>query len=118
MQSKPANADYPVDLIRIIAIVMVILVHSSFFPYSIPGEITPIVIVNWFTANFYGAIGYLGVPLFVMLSGALLLNPAKADEPMGVFFKKRFNRIGRRLFFGLWCILFGALMFGESQLLF
>ena len=82
MQSKPSNVNYPVDLIRTIAIVMVILVHASFFPYSIPGEITPTVIVNWFTADVFGAIGYLGVPIFVMLSGALLLNPAKADEPI------------------------------------
>jgi surface polysaccharide O-acyltransferase-like enzyme len=96
--------DYPVDLIRTVAIVMVVLVHASFFPYSIPGAITPMVAVNWFTADVYGAIGYLGVPIFVMLSGALLLNPAKADEPMGVFFKKRFNRIGLPLIF--WTVLY------------
>ena len=29
-----------------------------------------------------------------MLSGALLLQPGKADEPLKVFFKKRLNRIG------------------------
>jgi len=104
LQSKSANVNYPVDLIRTIAIVMVILVHASFFPYRIPGEITPTVIVNWFTADVFGAIGYLGVPLFVMLSGALLLNPAKADEPMGVFFKKRFNRIGLPLIF--WTVVY------------
>ncbi len=104
LESKPANVDYPVDLIRTVAIVMVVLVHASFFPYSIPGVITPMVMVNWFTADVYGAIGYLGVPIFVMLSGALLLNPAKADEPMGVFFKKRFIRIGLPLIF--WTVLY------------
>jgi surface polysaccharide O-acyltransferase-like enzyme len=104
LQAKPADVNYPVDLIRTIAILMVILVHASFFPYKIPGEITPTVIANWFTADVFGAIGYLGVPLFVMLSGALLLNPAKADEPMGVFFKKRFNRIGLPLVF--WTVVY------------
>jgi surface polysaccharide O-acyltransferase-like enzyme len=104
LQSKPADVNYPVDLIRTIAILMVILVHASFFPYKIPGEITPTVVVNWFTADVFGAIGYLGVPLFVMLSGALLLHPAKADEPMGVFFKKRFNRIGLPLIF--WTVVY------------
>lgn len=104
MQSKPLNVNYPVNLIRTIAILMVILVHASFFPYKIPGEITSSVIVNWFTANVFGAIGYLGVPLFVMLSGALLLDPAKADEPMGVFFKKRFNRIGLPIVF--WTVVY------------
>jgi surface polysaccharide O-acyltransferase-like enzyme len=104
LQSKPTNVDYPVDLIRTIAIIMVVLVHASYFPYSIPGTITPMVMVNWFTADVYGAIGYLGVPIFVMLSGALLLDPAKTDEPMGVFFKRRFNRIGVPLIF--WTVLF------------
>ena len=104
MQSRTINVNYPVDLIRTIAIVMVVLVHASSFPYSIPGEITPAVIVNWFTSDVYGAIGYLGVPLFVMLSGALLLDPVKADEPMRVFYKKRFNRVGLPLVF--WTLVF------------
>ncbi len=103
-QSKVVNVDYPVDLIRTIAIVMVVVVHASFFPYKIPGEITPMVTVNWFTSDVFGAIGFLGVPLFVMLSGALLLNPAKADEPMGVFYKKRFWRVGLPLIF--WTIVY------------
>ena len=104
LQSKQAKVNYPVDLIRTIAIGMVILVHASVFPYKIPGEITPTVMVNWFTADIFGAIGYLGVPLFVMLSGALLLNPAKVDEPMGEFFRKRFNRIGLPLIF--WTVVY------------
>lgn len=110
MQSNPDNIEYSVDLIRTIAIVMVVLVHSSFFPYGIPGAITPMVMVNWFSANIYGAIGYLGVPIFVMLSGALLLNPAKADESISVFFKKRFNRLGLPLIF--WTALYFIWSFG------
>ena len=95
---------FSIDLIRAIAIMMVILVHSSFFPYRIPGEITNGVVSNWFTANIFAAIGYLGVPIFVMLNGALLLNPEKSDEPMRVFFKKRFYRIGLPLIF--WTFIF------------
>jgi len=83
---------------------MVVFVHAS--AYSIPGSITPIVTANWITSNAYTAIGYLGVPLFVMLSGALLLDTAKADEPMRQFYKKRFNRIGLPLIF--WTIVFFA----------
>jgi len=104
--TKQPNLTYSVDFIRTVAILMVIFVHSSSFPYSIPGAITNTVIINWFTSDIYGAIGYLGVPLFVMLSGALLLDPSKADEPMGAFFKKRFNRIGLPLIF--WTIIFFA----------
>jgi len=81
---------------------MVVFVHAS--AYSIPGSITPIVVTNWFTSNVYTAIGYLGVPLFVMLSGALLLDTSKTDEPLSKFYKKRFNRIGLPLIF--WTIVF------------
>ncbi len=48
----------------------------------------------------------MGVPLFVMLSGALLLDAAKADEPMRVFYKKRFIRIGLPMIF--WTIIYFA----------
>jgi len=34
------------------------------------------------------------VPLFIMLTGALLLVPSKKTEDLGDFFKKRFSRIG------------------------
>lgn len=41
----------------------------------------------------YSFVG-IGVPLFFMVSGALLLQPSKLDEPIGVFLKKRFARVG------------------------
>ncbi len=54
--------------------------------------------------DVYAAAGFLGVPLFVMLSGVLLLDPAKADEPLGVFYKKRFLHIGLPMIF--WTIAY------------
>jgi surface polysaccharide O-acyltransferase-like enzyme len=51
-------------------------------------------IIRWNTVDFYESIGRLGVPLFLMLTGALLLQPSKFGEPLGVFFKKRWARIG------------------------
>jgi len=36
----------------------------------------------------------MGVPLFFMVSGALLLQPSKVDEPIRVFLKKRLARVG------------------------
>lgn len=96
---------YSPDLIRTIAIFLVVLVHCCGFPYFIDSDtITPQVVLGWFTSDVYGAFGYLGVPLFVMLSGALLLEPTKADEPLSVFFKKRFNRIAFPMIF--WSIIY------------
>ena len=106
LQAKPANADFPVDLIRTVAIFLIILVHANNFPYTLSGNITPTASFNWWTVNTYAAIGNLGVPLFVMLSGALLLDPAKCEEPMRVFFKKRIERIGLPMIF--WTIAYFA----------
>jgi len=61
-------------------------------------------IVNWFSADVYATFGMVGVPLFVMLTGALLLNPVKADEPLRVFYKKRWDRLGIPFIF--WALIY------------
>ncbi len=63
------------------------------FPYHLSAPITSTARFNWWTVDVYSAAGYLGVPLFIILSGVLLLDPAKADESLTVFFKKRAARI-------------------------
>jgi surface polysaccharide O-acyltransferase-like enzyme len=81
------------DLIRAIAIMLVILVHSvAEYPgviFQIPQNET----WRWWVANIYDSLARPGVPLFFMLSGALLLNPSKI-EPLRVFFRKRLVRVG------------------------
>jgi surface polysaccharide O-acyltransferase-like enzyme len=94
-----------VDITRTVAILLVVFVHCSGFPYQfLNSQITTLDIANWFTCNIYAALGFLGVPLFIMLAGALMLTPEKADEPLRVFIKKRFNRIGWPLIF--WTIAY------------
>ena len=93
------NETIPVDLIRTVAILGVLLLHSA-------NDLTIQVLGNleiwrWLIVDIYQTVGRMGVPLFVMLSGALLLAPGK-DEGLGMFFKKRFSRIGLPfLFWGL-----------------
>jgi surface polysaccharide O-acyltransferase-like enzyme len=48
----------------------------------------------------------MGVPLFIILSGSLLLEPPKVDEPIRVFFKKRLSRIG--IAFVFWSVIYFA----------
>ena len=50
-------------------------------------------IVHWGVVDVYQSVGVIGVPLFLMLTGALLLQPEKTDT-LSVFFKKRWARIG------------------------
>jgi len=104
LEPKSATG-FSVDLIRFIAIIGIILVHTSGYPYPIPGPgISTTDIVYWFTTDVYNTLGTVGVPLFVMLTGALLLDPNKADEPLRVFYKKRFNRIAWPFFF--WTVVY------------
>jgi surface polysaccharide O-acyltransferase-like enzyme len=69
----------------------------------------------WWASNVYDSLARVCVPLFVMLSGALLLQPSKADEPLKVFFKKRLNRIGIPfLFWGVAYFAWQFLVNGEA----
>lgn len=88
------ESQIPVDLIRTFAIFLVVLLHASIEP--VPAIVEPdssAVLVQWWSVNIYDSFARPCVPLFVMLSGALLLQPSKVDEPLRVFFKKRFSRV-------------------------
>lgn len=81
----------PADLIRTIAIVGVIVLHAANEAIA-PQVMNQTEIYRWWMVNIYQTLGRTGVPLFVMLTGALLLQPSK-NEPLSVFFKKRWARI-------------------------
>ncbi len=87
-----------VDLIRTIAMFGVILLHAAgrftITPIEL-SQLTPLDFTRWSIVDVYQSVAVpLGVPLFLMLSGALLLQPSKCDESMRIFFKKRWVRIG------------------------
>ena len=72
------------DELRALAILFVILCHAGqFFPTTLYYLSSP-------TVLSYISIGRMGVPLFFIISGALLINK---DYTLGEFFKKRFSRI-------------------------
>jgi surface polysaccharide O-acyltransferase-like enzyme len=92
----------PDDLIRTLAIFLVILLHSSneaLQAFSVPAA-------YWWTAAVYKSLALSCIALFVMLSGALLLQPAKLNEPIRVFLKKRLSRLG--LAFVFWSMIYLA----------
>ena len=83
----------PVDLIRTVAIVLVIVVHAAIEPHPVVQVMDHAEVFRWFTVNTYNSLARSSVPLFVMLSGALLLQPSKV-EPIRVFLRKRAVRLG------------------------
>ncbi len=102
--AKETAFSAPVDLIRTVAIVAVILLHAA--NDLTAQQMSWFEVIRWNTVNVYQSIGRLGVPLFLMLTGALLLQPSKLGEPIGVFFKKRLARIGLPFIF--WGAVFFA----------
>ncbi|MBQ7531892.1 MAG: acyltransferase [Paludibacteraceae bacterium] len=78
------NRDVRYDVMRVVAIVLVVLQHA----WSIPHLDSPE--YGWL-CYVYGALVSCGVPLFIMVSGALNLRPAVSDY--GTFFKKRLTRV-------------------------
>jgi surface polysaccharide O-acyltransferase-like enzyme len=62
-------------------------------------QMTPFATTQWAVVDFYQTFGVIAVPLFLMLTGALLLQPKKQNESLKVFFKKRWLRIGLPFFF-------------------
>jgi surface polysaccharide O-acyltransferase-like enzyme len=86
----------PVDLIRTLAITLVVVLHAS----NEALQNTSLPTAYFWTGAVYKTLSLACVPLFIMLSGALLFQPAKLNEPVRVFLKKRLSRIG--LAFAFW----------------
>ncbi len=94
------------DLIRVVAIILVIVYHVANEPYNPLSMTSTQYFAFWWSNAIYLSLATLGVPLFIMLSGALLLQPQKANEPLQVFLKKRLSRIG--VAFVFWSIIYFA----------
>ncbi len=109
----------PVDLIRTVAIIAVIVLHATREATSFNPEV-PFEVWRWWIVDIYQSMSRLGVPLFVMLSGALMLQPYKTDSLSG-FFKKRWTRIGLPfIFWGVayfaWRVLVNNEAFAPSSI--
>src|SRR5512140_655005 len=85
---------------------MVLMFHALNEPYPELHLASTQYFVFWWSTTIYLAIVIVGVPLFIMLSGALLLQPSKVNEPITIFFKKRLSRIG--VAFVFWSIIYFA----------
>ena len=103
------------DLIRAFAIVLVIMLHAATEPVTIADQMSPEGVTLWWTTNIYDSLARPAVPLFVMLSGALLLQPSKLGDSLSVFFKKRVNRIALPfLFWGVAYFAWRFFVHGEA----
>ena|GEM_PF-659336 len=84
------------NLMKVIACFAVILIHSSIFDYNNINN-------QWWAVNFYNAISRFAVPMFIMISGALLINE---KHSLKHFLSKRAIRIIPALIF--WSVVYLA----------
>lgn len=77
------------DILKITAIIAIIFLHSA---TPLVYEFNSIKLSWWWIANIFDSATRWGVPIFVMVSGMLLLNPKK-KESIREFLSKRLNRV-------------------------
>jgi len=94
------------DFIRFLAILWVITIHCSGILLYLP--ISP----HWWVGNFYDSLARPAVPLFIMLSGALLLSNNKI-ESIAEFYKKRVVKLVVPLI--IWSFIYLSLTAYESH---
>ena len=84
--AKVKNRIFYIDEIRALAILFVLLIHvTKWFVHAETPDTT-----FWVFSSSFAALGNVGVPLFFMISGALLLN---RDYEIKFFLKHRLLRI-------------------------
>lgn len=76
--------------LRILAALAIIFVHVAQASLNVPDDINSIA---WWTGNLYLSFSLWGVPVFVMISGALLLSPQREYPTLSSFYMKRINRL-------------------------
>jgi len=100
-QNDPSTI--PVDLIRVVAIFGVLLAHA--IGYLALQTVSDMGVLRWWVVvDLYQLSGRIGISLFIMLTGTLLLTPSKKNENIRLFFKKRFSRIGLPFLF--WGVIY------------
>ncbi len=96
------NREIWADIVRILATFLIILVHTSGIYRTSQ--------INYISSLTYSTLGYLGAPLFLIISGYFLLNK---KETIKIFFRKRFNRI--LLPWISWSLILSAIQIYQSN---
>ena len=105
------NRGYTIDLLKSIAIIGVIFIHISGGGYQ-----NGIGTFNWTASVFWGSLTRASVPLFLMCSGALLLNPTKELTLKKLFTKNLLRIIIAMLFWAMAYKCFHLLVAGTFSI--
>ena len=89
MENEKQSKILYIQLLRILAILAVVALHAiaGYFADS-----SLYATKTWWALNVMNSVTRFGVPVFLMISGYLILK-GDPEEPIGVFLKRRFSRI-------------------------
>lgn len=91
MKTDSLNRNISIDLVKAVAIIFVVVIHSCTFSFPVSSN-------EWSVSLFYRALSGSAVPLFLMASGGILLNPQKEISLKKLYFKN-ILRIALAMFF-------------------
>ncbi|MFP7176823.1 acyltransferase [Priestia filamentosa] len=84
------NRSLYIDWLRILATIAVVTIHLAYETLAV--NLHDQHLSNWLTGNLFDSMSRFAVPVFVMISGALLLND-KRELTYKFFFQRRFNKV-------------------------
>lgn len=102
-QAPPPTRTAWMDSARVLAIVAVVLIHV--LAPTVEGRGVEVGGAAWWVANVLNASSRWCVPVFLMVSGALALDPRRVARPRD-FYRRRWQRIGIPLVF--WTVVYLA----------
>ena len=106
--APPRTRNQAVDLVKTVAICAVIVTHVTAPAFGM-GDVGS---APWLTALFWASISHASVPLFLMASGALLLDPGR-ELTLRKLYTKNFPRLLIALLFWAVCYkVFIMVLFG------
>ncbi|QKJ30168.1 acyltransferase family protein [Mucilaginibacter mali] len=104
---RPQNLDW-INNLRIIALFAVIMLHCS---SPLLADYIKVPRAQWLAADLYNALTRFAVPVFVMITGALLLG---REEDVFVFLKKRLGRVVVPFLF--WSLVYVAYAYYNEEI--
>jgi len=107
--NKPQQLDW-INNLRIVAMFLVVILHTTSPMLMAYGKVPD---NYWLIADFYNALARFGVPVFVMITGALLLG---RDYEPGDFLKRRLWRIIPPFLF--WSLVYVAYAWYDEDIAF
>jgi surface polysaccharide O-acyltransferase-like enzyme len=97
-----------IDNARIASCIAIVLLHTA---SGLVYNASNLNGMEWWSANLYNAFSRWSVPFFLMISGALLLNPLDQDN-VPTFYRKRLGRIAVPLL--VWTVFYGCIRLIDS----